>query len=61
MASNAPEKFWYNIRTGDVERGMVSPGVDRVGPFDTENEAANALDLLRERSRKWEEEEREEN
>jgi hypothetical protein len=61
MASNAPEKFWYNIRTGAVERGMVSPGVDRVGPFDNETEAANALDLLRERSRKWEEEEREGN
>jgi hypothetical protein len=59
MASNAPEKFWYNIRTGAVERGMVSPGVDRVGPFGSETEAANALELLRERSRKWDEEERE--
>ena len=58
MGSSSTEKFWYNLRTGAVEKGMESPGVDRVGPFETPTEAANALTLLRERSLAWEEEER---
>lgn len=51
------EKFWYNLTTGKVERGFASPAVDRAGPFDTEEEAANAPQLLRDRSRAWAEEE----
>lgn len=58
MATSPAEKFWYNIRTAAVEKGMVSPGVDRVGPFETAEQAASALELLRERSAAWEEEER---
>ena len=59
MSSASTEKYWYNLKTGAVEKGMLSPGVDRVGPFETESEASNALDLLRERSAAWDEEERE--
>ena len=33
------DKYWYNLRTGKVERGFESPAIDRVGPFDTEEEA----------------------
>ncbi|MNJ03131.1 hypothetical protein D3C73_1633350 [compost metagenome] len=40
---------------------MISPSVDRVGPFDTEAEAANAPEKLKERSRAWAEEEAAEN
>ena len=47
------EKYWYNFATGEVERGFESPAIDRAGPFDTEEEAANAPELLRERSRAW--------
>jgi hypothetical protein len=47
------EKYWYNLTTGQVERGFVSPAVDRAGPFDTAEEAANAPALMRERSRAW--------
>ena len=56
MTSNA-EKYWYNFTTGKVEKGYESPAIDRAGPFDTEEEAANAPELLRERSRQWAEEE----
>ncbi len=59
MSSASTEKYWYNLKTGAVEKGMVSPGVDRVGPFETEGEASNALNLLRERSAAWDEDERE--
>jgi hypothetical protein len=52
------EKYWYNLTTGEVERGFVSPHVDRAGPFDTAEEAARAPEIIRERSRAWAEEER---
>lgn len=51
------EKYWYNFTTGAVEHGRLSPAIDRAGPFDTEQEAARAPDIARERSRSWAEEE----
>ncbi|MEI3846620.1 MULTISPECIES: SPOR domain-containing protein [Microbacterium] len=53
---DADKKYWYNIRTGDVEFGMISPAVDRVGPFDTEEEARRAPEKLEENARVWAEE-----
>ena len=38
--SDGDEKYWYNLSTGEVELGMLSAAVDRVGPFDTEADAA---------------------
>ena len=49
-------KYWYNSTTGEVEFGLESPSIDRVGPFDTAEEAANAPQLLQERSKAWAEE-----
>lgn len=54
--SAGEDKYWYNLTTGTVERGFESPAIDRAGPFDTEEEAANAPKLLAERSRAWSEE-----
>jgi hypothetical protein len=51
--SDGDDKYWYNLSTGEVEFGMLSASVDRVGPFDTAEEAANAPEKLRERSRAW--------
>lgn len=50
------DKFWYNLKTGQVERGFVSPAPNRVGPFDTREAAEHALDTLRANSEKWAEE-----
>ena len=50
------KKYWYNLRTGEVEFGLVSPAVDRAGPFDTAEEAAKAPEVLEARSRAWAEE-----
>jgi hypothetical protein len=50
------EKYWYNLKTGEVEFGLVTPAPDRAGPFDTAEEAARAPEIIRERSRKWAEE-----
>ncbi|WP_435745126.1 SPOR domain-containing protein [Microbacterium sp. PMB16] len=55
--SDGDAKYWYNSETGQVEFGMISASVDRVGPFDTEAEAARAPEVLKERSRAWAEEE----
>jgi hypothetical protein len=51
------EKYWYNLKTGAVEKGYESPAIDRAGPFDTADEAAKAPEKLRERSRAWAEDE----
>ncbi|MFJ4225229.1 SPOR domain-containing protein [Microbacterium sp. NPDC089695] len=51
--SNGDEKYWYNVNTKQVEFGMISPSADRVGPFDTEAEAAHAPEKLQERARAW--------
>ncbi|QTV79719.1 SPOR domain-containing protein [Microbacterium sp. NIBRBAC000506063] len=55
--SNGEEKYWYNLATGEVERGFESPAIDRAGPFDSAEEAARAPEILRERSKAWAEEE----
>lgn len=51
--SSGEHKFWYNSASGEVERGLLSPAVDRIGPFDTAEEAANALETVRKRSEAW--------
>jgi len=51
------EKYWYNLKTGEVEKGYESPAIDRAGPFETHEEAARAPEILRERSRAWAEDE----
>lgn len=57
MSTDDDKKYWYNLRTGAVEHGFLSPSVDRAGPFDTEQEAAGAPAKLRENSRRWAEDE----
>jgi len=51
--TDGDEKYWYNLRTGEVEFGMLSPSADRVGPFDSEEEASHAPQRLEENSRAW--------
>ncbi|TQL47899.1 hypothetical protein FB562_0974 [Homoserinimonas aerilata] len=49
-------EWWYNTRTSEVEEGMVSPAIDRAGPFASREEAEQAPRLIEERSRRWAEE-----
>jgi hypothetical protein len=57
--SDAP-KYWFNIRTKQVEHGLKSSSEDRIGPFESAAEAANAEAIVKARSQAWEEQEREE-
>lgn len=49
--------WWFNQKTGEVERGQQSLASSRIGPFATEAEAQDALETLRQRSRAWADEE----
>lgn len=50
--------FWFNIKTKQVEKGLLSRSTDRIGPFETEDEAKNAEQLVKLRAEKWREEEK---
>ena len=51
--------YWYNVSTGRVEtEDNKSQGADLMGPYDSEAEAARALDTARERTEAWDEEDR---
>jgi hypothetical protein len=51
--------YWFNVSTGSVESDEnKSPSADLMGPYDTEVEAANALQTARERTEKWDAEDR---
>ncbi|MET0480515.1 hypothetical protein [Mycetocola miduiensis] len=53
MSEDPSKQYWYNMKTGAVERGYESPAVDRAGPFATAEEAAHAPERLRERAAAW--------
>jgi hypothetical protein len=54
------EQWWFNLKTGQSEFGLQSPNSNRVGPFESESEANQALDLLAQRSAAWHEAEAQE-
>jgi hypothetical protein len=54
--SHGADKYWYNLKTGEVEFGLVTPAPDRAGPFDSAEDAARAPEIIKERSRRWAEE-----
>ena len=51
--------YWYNVSSGQVESDEnKSKGEDLMGPYPTQAEAANALQTARERTEKWDAEDR---
>lgn len=58
ITPHVENKYWYNLKTGQVEQGFQSPAPDRAGPFDTRAEAENALEIIRARSAAWDEDDR---
>ena len=51
--------YWYNVSSGQVESDdNKSQGDDLMGPYDSQEEAANALQTARERTEKWDAEDK---
>lgn len=59
MWNRGKSKYWYNLKTGEVERGRISLWSQRMGPYDTPEEAAAALERAAERNQEWEDEDEE--
>jgi hypothetical protein len=50
--------WYYNIKTGEVEEGRQSLASDLDGPFASREEAQRAPEIIAERSRKWDEDDK---
>jgi hypothetical protein len=46
-------KYWFNTKTGQVEHGRQSLWSHLLGPYDTAEEAARALETARHRTETW--------
>nr|NLD40358.1 SPOR domain-containing protein [Actinomycetales bacterium] len=53
------DKYYYNLKTGEVELGRKSGAFERMGPYDTYEEAAAALAAAQERTEAWDEADKE--
>ena len=52
-------EYYFNTRTQMVEKGRQSSWEHLMGPYDTPEEAAKALEIARKRSQAWEDDDRE--
>lgn len=51
--------YWYNVSSGQVESDdNKSQGDDLMGPYDSQEEASKALQTARERTEKWDAEDK---
>lgn len=55
--ANPDPGWYYNTRTGEVERGHQARGIDLLGPYPDEATARRALEIARERNDKADEQE----
>jgi hypothetical protein len=56
MMSDDDGKWFFCLKHKRVEHGPGCPDRDRMGPYATEGEAANALERARGRNEQWERE-----
>jgi len=59
-AEGAGDKWWFNISTGEAEFGLLAPAPNRIGPFESREEALKAPAIIAARSKAWAQEDREE-
>lgn len=53
---DSADTYWFNTRTSTVEEGPQSLSIDRIGPFQTREEAERAIEIVEERARRIREE-----
>lgn len=46
-------KFYFNTKTNQVEGEEGGRAADRLGPYDTAEEASRAYEIAREKSKAW--------
>ncbi len=52
-------KYWYNVNTGQIEEDdATSRKENLLGPYSSREEAAHALELAKQRTEAWDEEDR---
>lgn len=56
---NGEGKYWYNVSTGGIEKGPQSDWTQLLGPYDTEDEARNAMTKVQARNEAWDAEDEE--
>jgi hypothetical protein len=49
-------EYWFNTKTMSVEVGKQALALYRIGPFETREDAENAFEILKSRSKTWSEE-----
>ncbi|MBD8077520.1 SPOR domain-containing protein [Cellulosimicrobium arenosum] len=54
------DAYYYDTATGEVHQGRAGAWTHRMGPYDTREQAQDALRLARERSDAWDAEDRRE-
>ena len=52
------KKWYFNMVTGEPELGPLSPIDRRMGPYESREDAMNAWEIVHERNRRWEEQDR---
>ena len=55
---NGAIEYWFNVKTGEVEEGHQSSWEHLMGPYPTREAAAKALETAREKSRAWDDADR---
>lgn len=56
-------QYWYNTKTGQVESEIDEQrarSADLLGPYGSEDEATRALEIAREKTKRWDEQEQDE-
>ena len=46
-------EYWFNTKTMSVEVGKQALALYRIGPFETREDAENAFEILKRRSKTW--------
>lgn len=54
------ESYWFNVETKEVEQGPQSLAINRLGPFESYQEALHAEQIIAERARRIREEDEQE-
>ena len=57
-ATEGKTEYYFNTSTQMVEKGRQSSWEHLMGPYDTPEEAANALEIARKRSKAWDDDDK---